>query len=270
MRSGNSSVATLLEMTAFQAGAPVELLAWDSEFWGIPIAQMRGNLLDATRLAAVDDFCLGSGVACLYFLAAADDPETTLLAEEAGFHLTDVRVTLRWRSGHRQEDAAARVGDGVEIRNWRDPDIPELRRIAGQSHQNTRFFADQRFSRERCPLLYETWIERSCAGYAERVLVALVSGRPVGYITCHLPRAADDAGRIGLIGIDRAARGQGIGAGLAAAALAWFARAGVSEVTVVTQGRNQAAIRLYERAGFLTDMVQLWYHKWYVPREGTF
>jgi hypothetical protein len=40
-------------------------------------------------------------------------------------------------------------------------------------------------------------------------------------------------------------------------------------VNVVTQGRNSKAQRLYERCGFLTRSVQLWYHRWFMPRGAT-
>ena len=36
---------------------------------------------------------------------------------------------------------------------------------------------------------------------------------------------------------------------------------------VVTQGRNIAGQRLYQRCGFLTRSVELWYHKWYPAVE---
>jgi dTDP-4-amino-4,6-dideoxy-D-galactose acyltransferase len=47
------------------------------------------------------------------------------------------------------------------------------------------------------------------------------------------------------------------------ASLGWFAQHGCDRVQVVTQGRNLAAQRLYQRAGFLTADLKLWYHKWY-------
>ena len=49
-------------------------------------------------------------------------------------------------------------------------------------------------------------------------------------------------------------------------ALDWFATQGVEKVTVVTQGRNGAAQRLYQRCGFVTGSIHLWYHKWNVPQ----
>jgi hypothetical protein len=33
-----------------------------------------------------------------------------------------------------------------------------------------------------------------------------------------------------------------------------------------TTQRNYAAQRLYQRCGFLTGSIHLWYHKWYVPQ----
>jgi RimJ/RimL family protein N-acetyltransferase len=48
-----------------------------------------------------------------------------------------------------------------------------------------------------------------------------------------------------------------------AEALRWFAGRGTAEVTVVTQARNLAAQQVYQKAGFQTWAVQLWYHRWF-------
>jgi GNAT superfamily N-acetyltransferase len=91
--------------------------------------------------------------------------------------------------------------------------------------------------------------------------VAELDGVPVGYISCHLNESR--ACRIGLVGVSAQARGQDVGKTLVFSALDWFLTQGAQEVLVVTQGRNYAAQRLYQCCGFLTQTVQLWYHKWY-------
>jgi dTDP-4-amino-4,6-dideoxy-D-galactose acyltransferase len=48
-------------------------------------------------------------------------------------------------------------------------------------------------------------------------------------------------------------------------ALAWFAQQKVTRVQVVTQGRNILAQRMYQRSGFVTHTVKLWYHRWFEP-----
>jgi hypothetical protein len=42
---------------------------------------------------------------------------------------------------------------------------------------------------------------------------------------------------------------------------------GASVLTVATQARNIAAQRLYQRAGFLTSSVRVWYHRWFETRS---
>ena len=61
----------------------------------------------------------------------------------------------------------------------------------------------------------------------------------------------------------RQARGQGLGGTLVAGAVSWFAGEGLATVSVVTQARNVTSQRLYQRCGFVTRSVQLYYHKWY-------
>ena len=105
-----------------------------------------------------------------------------------------------------------------------------------------------------------TWIERSCTGYADAVLVAERDGRPAGYITCDLSHSY---GQIGLLGVGEAWQGQHIGPALINGALHWFGERGIEWVQVVTQGRNIRAQRAYQRCGFVSAQMQLWYHRWF-------
>jgi ribosomal protein S18 acetylase RimI-like enzyme len=52
---------------------------------------------------------------------------------------------------------------------------------------------------------------------------------------------------------------------LTEAALAWFCAQGLQRAQVVTQGRNIAAQRLYQKCGFRTGEIALWYHRWGTP-----
>jgi len=196
-------------------------------------------------------------VDCLYFLAASGDASTVRFAETNGFNLVDVRVT---KERLLSPESSVRGETEKRIRLVSPEDVPRLRYIAGVSHTDSRYYFDHHFSHEQCKALYETWIEKSCLGWADGVLVAERERSVAGYISCH--RDAADTGRIGLLGVAPEARGEGLGLVLVQAALDWFKTHEISRVTVVTQGRNTAAQRLYERAGFVTRSVQLWYHRW--------
>ena len=228
------------------------LLEWDTEFWGRPVGLVEGDALDPGRLEAVDAWADANGVACVYFLAGSQEPLTAQVAEQGGFRLMDVRVELR-----RAAAGDEAVGD---LRPARPDDLDALRSIARQSHGVTRFYADPRFPDERCDDLYDRWITRSLEGWSAGVLVAEADGRPSGYVTCHLD---DDGGSIGLIAVDASERRSGRGVELARGAVAWCREQGAEQMSVVTQGRNVAALRTFQRAGFLVDTVGLWFHKWY-------
>ncbi len=236
-----------------------QFLRWDTEFFGYRIARVVGHCLDRERVKAILQWCEDHAIECLYFLADPGDPETVSLAEEYGFHLVDVRVTLQCDLGDWEPcDGPQSV---VQVRRARPGDDPILQAIARTAYHDSRFYFDLGFSRESCAALYETWIRQDCEGEADVVLVAEVDGRPVGYVTCHLD---DDRvhGRIGLLGVAEEVRDRGVGHTLVCQALRWFQEQDVRTVSVTTQGRNVAAQRLYQQCGFLTESVYIWYHKW--------
>jgi dTDP-4-amino-4,6-dideoxy-D-galactose acyltransferase len=230
-------------------------LEWDSAFFGFPIARVTCSRVSPDQMDQALDWCLRERVRCLYLLAAADDGATIRAAEDRGFHLMDLRVTLSWPAARPAENAAP-----VQIRPAREEDLPALEAIAGSSHSDSRFYFDPGFPRERCGALYETWIRNSVHGYAQAVLVSERNQEASGYITCHWN---GPVGQIGLLAVAQWARGSGDGQALVRAAQEVFHAQGLREATVVTQGRNSASQRVYQRCGFYAQAVELWYHRWF-------
>jgi dTDP-4-amino-4,6-dideoxy-D-galactose acyltransferase len=152
------------------------------------------------------------------------------------------------------------------VRLFEEPDLEALKVIARQSHSDSRFYFDGGFPKERCEALFESWIERSCRGWAQAVFVAELEGAAAGYCTCHIE---GDVGSIGLVALSAHAQGRSLGRHLVAAAVSYARQQGISELKVVTQGRNIRAQQLYQRCGFVTDSVMLWYHKWFPGARAT-
>lgn len=224
-----------------------EILAWDSEFWNMRIARAYG--VDGLSEWAVENTV---GLVCL--LIDANRPDEAQKAEEAGFRLTDVRVTLATNTSPFKRASYRLASEG---------DADRLVEIARQSHRITRFYADPTLDDERCDDLYESWIRQSLGGWADVIVVP--EEYPTGYVTVHLD---GETSSIGLIAVAEEFRRQGAGENLVRAAVQYAARSGASEMTVVTQGRNVAAQRLFQACGFRTTNTSLWYHRRYDAKGG--
>jgi dTDP-4-amino-4,6-dideoxy-D-galactose acyltransferase len=248
-------------------GAPsVGILDWDTEFFGFRVGRVFDTELTDDGARAVLAWSKREAVDCVYFLADVGDTSSAHAAAEVGFRLMDVRVELGQKLGRQPADRNSRVeGDVRDFEFATSRDVSALREIAEVSHTDSRFYADLRFPRDRCAALYARWIEGSCAGAAEAVLIDRIDDRAAAYVTCHLesdPGTSRTSGRIGLVAVADRARGRSVGGRLVAASMAWFAKNGADRVRVVTQGRNAGAAQLYEKAGFRTQRMGLWFHLW--------
>lgn len=235
-----------------------EHLAWDSDFFGVPIGRIVGHQLEAAHISLIRQWCIEENIACLYFLADADPAENSRIAEQMGFHLADIRITFEIS----RPKSAMILPTEARFRLANANDYEALRQTARTAYQQSRFYADPCFPREKASALYDVWLKRSIQdGFADATWVAIIDDMAMAYVTCHL-NLADREGRIGLVGVAESARGQGLAPALLQHSLAWFWEQGMARVSVVTQGRNITAQRLYQRTGFLTKSVQLWYHLW--------
>lgn len=238
-----------------------DILDWDTAFFGIRIARLNPSRLTKPILQQALQWCQENKIECLYFLADSDCYETVHLAKQADFTIADIRMLFERDLADFTFEEHPEAIPGISIRYSQLSDLPHLKRLTSKLYHHSRFFYDPHFSTERAEALYETWIEKSCKEYADIVLVMENKGEPVGYITCHISNPYE--GSIGLVGVHEKLRGVGAGQHLVFTALQQFAERGVKRVEVVTQCRNCQAQRLYQRCGFLTKSVRLWYHKWF-------
>lgn len=219
-----------------------KLMSWDGEFWHEPIA--------LASHPDVDEWAAANTVGLLWLLVPSDRPEEAQAAEEQGWRFMDVRVEF--------ERPTVAISRGLG--RHRLEDVDALAAIAREAHRITRFYADPSLDDERCDDLYEQWLRNSCAGWAHEVIVygGVRMSRPLGYCTVHVD---GHTASIGLIATHSDFRGAGIGFALVQNAIGSAHDAGCSRITVVTQGRNVAAQRLFQKCGFRTSRTDLWFHK---------
>jgi dTDP-4-amino-4,6-dideoxy-D-galactose acyltransferase len=230
----------------------VERLDWDSAFFGFPIGRVKSGVT-TVELGSVVREADNKQFRCIYLLASAGDQALLESAQRHAFLVRGVRVELeRPVAGHRADMDGLRPGS-LE-------DLAKLAPIARETFRDTRFFADQRFPEERSSELYVEWLTQGLRSRGE--LVSLVTDDASGFVTCRLSHA-QGVGSIELIAVASAAGGKGLGSALVAGAGALFSDASLITATVVTQGHNVVAQRLYQAHGYRTRSVDLWLHRWH-------
>ena len=240
-----------------EASAPdtFRLLDWDSAHFGLRIGRVMPVRLDAALLRQALAWANMSSIDCMYLLADSNDAGTLRAVAGAGWRMVDIRVTLRAQLSDVAPSATC-------VRLAKAEDLPYLKQLAKRSHTDSRFYADGNFPMAACDELFATWIERSVLdqSFAGAAFVAQTgTDQPAGYITCSIK---EGEGNIGLIAVDEKARRLGLGTQLLVESARWFAGHGAGRVSVVTQGCNIPALRMYERSGFRVESIQLWFHWW--------
>jgi dTDP-4-amino-4,6-dideoxy-D-galactose acyltransferase len=233
-----------------------DILDWDSKFFGVKIARWLPNRFCENEAPVALEQCHKDAVECIYCLIQGNDHDSIRCAEKYGLSLVDIRLTLSVQVKGVLFDSRR----DCETRVVMPADLPQLRAISANSHEQSRFYSDTNFSRSLCSLFYQTWITKSCEGRSDRVIVAIVDDIVAGYVTCE--RDGKSKGNIGLLAVAENMRGRGIGRQLILDAFAWFQQVGVEKVAVVTQGTNCKSQRVYQAVGFRSETMELWYHWW--------
>lgn len=140
-------------------------------------------------------------------------------------------------------------------------DLAMIKELAYQSGEYSRFRQDTNMTNQEFEILYNIWIEKSISKEIATDILVARSGEGIitGMVTYKL---LDTLVEIGLIGIDRATRGKGLGTKLMHAVCALAKQNGCKTLYVTTQETNVQACYFYRKLGGQVHDQKLIYHFW--------
>lgn len=232
-------------------------LPWDSEFFGLKIVRLmlRRSVASDLRMHLEEQWKQGVGL--VYWGSDPSDAASQAAAvANRGRFVDHKTVFIRKLEGFAARPSGRYAPRSLPAGEWSD----ELASLAVQIGQYSRFRQDPHFPPESWQRLYRTWMQNSInRTVADDVLVIRDAGHVVAVVTV---RVTGSMGEIGLLGVQEALRGAGLGRVLVNSAMSWCSERQLSHVRVVTQGDNQPACLMYQASGFVVDSVENFYHFW--------
>jgi len=160
---------------------------------------------------------------------------------------------------------------GLRIRDIQKQDYQDVFRIAEDSFSDkannlNRFIIDGRLKDSSIALLYRRWTENCISGRrAQKVLVADIDGKTVGFIACNvhdIDEAGLKIGDIPLNAVDRNYRQKGIYKELVLSAFEWFSNQGIGYVEIKTQITTVVPQYVWQKNGGKLVKSEYNFHKW--------
>ena len=142
----------------------------------------------------------------------------------------------------------------IAIRRAKESDLDRIYEInlVAWKEMSTAYMMEQKYG-QIGPKPANVWraegLRMACAGNMDRVFVAEIEGKVVGYAMYML----DEERRIGKVGenaVDPACRGRGVGTALQREVQKTFREAGMRFAQVMTLEHDIPAQRVYEKVGF--------------------
>lgn len=230
-----------------------EILKWDTDFFGYPVARIQGSDLALNELQRILADMKGK-VKLVYYASAfllegADD----LLSEFNG-QLVDQKITFYKATAIASEPNP----NIVEYQNEMNKE--ELVNLSIASGIYSRYKIDRNVGELKYRALYKEWMLNSINHtLAKKVLVYAVDNEALGAVTLAIKHNVVE---IGVIAVKETKRGLGIGKSLMGAADSFAIANKLPGICVITQGANKPACALYTGKGYEIKKVEYFYHFW--------
>jgi len=237
-------------------------LKWDSRFFGRSVYSVSDG---GCTLDSMKQLLSGAGqtrdIKALIFV---QDPDKGFVSAKHPRHweLIDVGSNVLFKLNLQQTTRTPPLNDTVNFSSWSGRQTPQrLRELAIAAGHLSRFRQDYRIGEQLANLLYCQWIEKSITGeLADRTFIASRPDREI--VAMGTVKLVDNHASIGLIAVHDSMRGKGVGYGLIMHILSWVRAKRCATLNVSTQLSNEAAIHLYQKAGFRTHETKAITHLW--------
>jgi dTDP-4-amino-4,6-dideoxy-D-galactose acyltransferase len=232
----------------------IEPLAWDSQFFGYPIARIVLDQNGCEKLEKLFKELTSGNFHLTYFFVPPVEKEINKNVIKKGGVLVDQK-TVFLKTTEKQNSFSHHISEfqGLAMNE-------SLKKLILQSGKYSRFHIDKYFVNNEYEKLYTEWLRKSInKSIALKILVAKNGSEIVGITTLGKKK---DSADIGLVAVDEKFRGQGIGNDLIRFSDNVAHDMGFPKIKVVTQLQNKSACKLYEKSGFHIESITNVYHYW--------
>lgn len=230
----------------------VEILSWDSEFFGVPIARVSLDGLDEAGLATVDAEARELGVQCLYGFLDPIDVAATVVVQQHGWRFVEAGTLFELRLS----EPPIPKPEGVTFRLGNVDDVPSVIDISRTMADWSRYAVDPRFGPVESRRLQDAWLDRAARGSdgVHSLMVAESAGEVIAFIG----RVLTPQPRVDAVGTTR--RGSGAARYLIEEARAWAGDQPLLGGPIAA--RNVAALRYVSHCNYRVCRVEYVYHRW--------
>ncbi|ERM80350.1 hypothetical protein P872_13695 [Rhodonellum psychrophilum GCM71 = DSM 17998] len=219
----------------------IQNLPWDTDFFGYPVGK-----IDVEVQISWEEF-----------LQKAQDFQLVYLFSESLLEQTPTKILHVDTKCIFQKTLVPQSPTTKTIHPFTGEMNPELKALALQSGEYSRFRLDGRLVDREFERLYSRWMENALE--EDSVFVFQANGEIQGMVTLSL---SGENAQIGLIAVGEKARGQGIGIALLQIAESAAFDKGARRMRIPTQKTNLPAINLYQKLGYaLVEEIHI-YHYW--------
>lgn len=234
----------------------MQLLTWDSDFFGFKIGSVSTNNLSEEQLTEILNSARNQDFKLIYFFASPQDENSNKTLADRGAVLVDQKIIYEMDITNFSGQSDAREIESVTMVD----DMDSLMSLGLQSGEYSRFKTDPNFTDEQFKRFYSTWLTKSLhREIANEFLVHLDGSNINGFITGVVKGTI---GVIGLIAVDEQSRGKSIGKKLIHHMCSFFRKNNISMVDVATQLQNVNACKFYTKIGFKEKSITNIYHYW--------
>jgi ribosomal protein S18 acetylase RimI-like enzyme len=244
----------------------VKYLDWDSKFFGFSIGRIHAHACTEMLLRKGLENAGKEKIQFVELFCDASDAESIHACEELAFHLADLRFTFKKKPVEVAEDIKDdKVRMGLTFKKAGLEDIDRLKITGRGLFTNSRYYSYPGFDKNKVDLMFQIWIEKAVKGEFDNELYYLCD--ETGILAFNSLKSKENSSSIGLFGVNEAHQGKGLGSLLLNRVSHLLQKRGVTDVNVVTQGKNSSAVRLYQKNGFHLSEITLCYYKWLESQE---
>lgn len=257
--------------------AIVQKLPWDSEYFGIKMANVSYLIAEGLYRHSFDikkellnAVFISSAKEKIKFISAKisfDDSSSVHSCEETGFRMMSMCATYLVEKKYYSSKSVGVAQYDCSIRPYQSEDYRDLKDIFSNSCIKSHFRMDHKIPQDKAANLYSEWIKNSCNGFCDETLVIQSKNQIIGCATFNLEKrfsaiASRKLGRTPLVVFSESARGTGLHNLYILSSLLGYYFKKVDMVDVIIQMDNIKAAKYWFQLGAKMLDCKYVLHKW--------